>query len=351
MSTVKILYVVSNVGMQAEALAGHAKPASREMLIDLIELSQQERDVIVALAGVNRDGNVEVVLRKTTESDFAEYVIREKPDSYGMDGRGTQPMHWVAKRGIEFDADPTIGEIIERINQVVGANKLQLQIAERLAQPYAEKYEVGKREREELQARHRAEYDRMRPIMGGLIEQGDYDALSTSNTGDAPVNRPDWYVWKWCEKWTERADSLDSIQDEALKSIREQREADAKKQREAVQDEWIIKNGSAHLRKCLEQGYNCQRLYVIQRASSEAAEYTVDYFECAEWQKRSGPSESALDELVAAQELGIGEPEIVWLTAPARDSKSDDLDDDEFDNCEAVVIHGYLGKYDLVKQM
>lgn len=348
MSTIKFFYRVSDEARRAEALTGTTKPVERELMIDIAELDQHQRDVIVPLANIDPNGNLQVAIKY--EDSITEYKIREKPESYNLHDRGTAASHWIAKQRILFDAEPSADEIIERIEQTREANKLHMQIAERLAQPYAEKYEAEKRALEENQVRHRAEYDRMKPIMDELIRNGNYDALNKSNTGEGPILRPDWYVWKWCEKWTERDESLDSMQDNALKSIREQREADAKKQRDAERDAWIDQHGSPRLRKCIAEGYNCQRLYVIERASIEAVGYTVDYFDHADWERRSGPSETALDELIAVREHGIGEPKIVWLTSDARDTKSTD-EDDEFESCEAVIIRGYLGKYDLVKQM
>ena len=119
---------------------------------------------------------------------------------------------------------------------------------------------------------------------------------------------------------------------------------------------WCAAHGSDQLRRGVAAGYNCQRLYVIERAKLEAPGFTVDFQNGAEWSARACPSLKALDMAAAADLLKLGESEVVWLTAPAvnsapidTDSIEDDTEGDDFDPCEAVVIREYLGKYDLVK--
>jgi hypothetical protein len=80
----------------------------------------------------------------------------------------------------------------------------------------------------------------------------------------------------------------------------------------------------------------------------------VDFDGKAEWKPRSCPSEKALDAVDAAIALGLGNAEIVWLTDPpqARKPRCDEPDYGygyEFEPCEAVVLRGYLNKYDLVQ--
>lgn len=119
---------------------------------------------------------------------------------------------------------------------------------------------------------------------------------------------------------------------------------------------WCAAHGSDQLRRGVEAGYNCQRLYVIERAKLEAPGFTVDFQNGAEWSARACPSLKALDMAAAADLLKLGESEVVWLTAPAvnsapidTDSIEDDTEGDDFDPCEAIVLREYLGKYDLVK--
>lgn len=118
-------------------------------------------------------------------------------------------------------------------------------------------------------------------------------------------------------------------------------------QREQERAAWARSHGSTHLKKCVESGYDCQRLYVLERAALEHPGYLVDYNGVAEWRERSGPSERSLDE---ATRVG---GTVVWLTAEPSSAIAEPEEDGSwekpFQPCEAVVISGYLGKYDLIK--
>ena len=128
---------------------------------------------------------------------------------------------------------------------------------------------------------------------------------------------------------------------EALAAAEKQR---LKEARAADQSAWIAAHGSTHLRPCLQAGYNCQRLYVLERAALEHPDYVVDYHDTSEWNVRSGPSAAALDE--AAR----GNGQIVWLTAlPSNGVTRREEWEDTTVGCEAVVIRAYLGTYDLVR--
>lgn len=142
------------------------------------------------------------------------------------------------------------------------------------------------------------------------------------------------------------AEALRTAVDAHARAVAEA-EAAEKERRDAERREWITLHGSAYLRKCLAGGYDCQRRYVIERAGVEFPGYVVDYNDVAAWKDRAGPSEAALDE--ATRVSGT----VVWLTAmpssavPNRDD--DEYGDNDFEPCEAVVVRGFLGKYDLVR--
>lgn len=132
--------------------------------------------------------------------------------------------------------------------------------------------------------------------------------------------------------------------------LAEQRKQDAARQeaekaaRLAERRAWALEHGSSRLRKCIEMEYDCQRLYVLERAAIERPGYVVDFDDKAAWKSRSGPSEAALDE--AARVGG----EVVWLTRlPLDDGAPEDYQEGWEDEREAVVIRQYLGKYDLIK--
>ena len=123
-------------------------------------------------------------------------------------------------------------------------------------------------------------------------------------------------------------------------ALNEQRRQEAARQ-EAERRAWALAHGSSRLRKCIEMEYDCQRLYVFERAAFERPGYVVDFDDKAAWKARSGPSEAAR----------VG-GEVVWLTRlPLDDGAPEDYQEGWEDEREAVVIRHYLGKYDLIKAL
>lgn len=113
-----------------------------------------------------------------------------------------------------------------------------------------------------------------------------------------------------------------------------------REQREAERAAWIAEHGSPALRRRAAAGYDCQRRYVFERAALEYPGFLVDYADNAAWKSRSDPSDAALDE---AERVG---GRVVWLT---RLPRVDEEEDEYFGETEAVVVEGFLGKYDLIK--
>lgn len=152
---------------------------------------------------------------------------------------------------------------------------------------------------------------------------------------------------EWIAAHAAAVETAERIQAEndAARKRQEAAQAAEKAARLAERAAWAAEHGSSRLRKCVEQGYDCQRLYVVERAAIEHPGYTVDFDDKAAWRSRSAPSEAALDE---AKRVG---GEVVWLTrSPAPDGIDQDLYDED-EECEAVAIRGYLGKYDLLKRI
>jgi hypothetical protein len=120
-------------------------------------------------------------------------------------------------------------------------------------------------------------------------------------------------------------------------------EAQKRKAAEAEKLAWAQAHGSEHLRRACAGGYNCQRMYVTERAGQELPGFTVDFDKKSEWTNRACPSLTALDVAEAAIKAGH-DATVVWFTAGPRGE-----DEYEFEPCEGVVIREYLGKYDLVR--
>ena len=134
------------------------------------------------------------------------------------------------------------------------------------------------------------------------------------------------------------------------KEIAEKKEKESilKKKYEEDKIKWIIENGSQYLKDCLAMDIKANKEYVLDRVSFEHKGYEVDYSDNAKWDEKVSPSIEAVEELKKLRANNI-ECEIVWLTRPINDEEYDY--DNQFENCESIVIRNYLGKYDLVKIM
>jgi hypothetical protein len=142
---------------------------------------------------------------------------------------------------------------------------------------------------------------------------------------------------------TEAKKEAEQAQRIADREAREAAEKAAREFREKEKIEWVAEHGSDYLRDAVRLGYDCQRQYVTERAGIEFPEYTVDFDGDARWRSRSCPSREALAEVLRLRGEEVA-AEVVWLTEePAHDYA------EAFEPCEAVVIRGYLARYDLIK--
>jgi hypothetical protein len=153
-------------------------------------------------------------------------------------------------------------------------------------------------------------------------------------------------------------DSLNNLRHAALKrasnEIEEaQREAD-KAQRKAEKDRWIKARGSDHLKRAFEGGYEVGRLYTLERVADEFPEWDIDFADTSDWKDRKNPSLAELDAVAVAEAKTGRSVIVVWLIKPPMiDSEEDEYDPAfyEFEQQAALVIRGFLGKYDLVKSL
>lgn len=114
----------------------------------------------------------------------------------------------------------------------------------------------------------------------------------------------------------------------------------AKKQAEEREKaEWIQKYGSEHLREAFARGYNCQRMYILERVAKELPNYIVYKYDGREgWElyDRSCPSPEAIAEVKRLEAQGF-HPVVKWAKlAPS--------DEDNGGEAEIVYIedfHGY----------
>ena len=169
-------------------------------------------------------------------------------------------------------------------------------------------------------------------------DDGGNDVLNVYYTCGNTSDRVDIYV---NVQTVEQA--LSNVQ-ELVKSVEEREEKrkkkEAKKQAEEREKaEWIQAHGSQHLREAFTRGYDCQRMYILERVVQELPGYIVYKFDGRdEWElyDRSCPSQEALEEVKRLEAQGY-RPVVKWAKlAPS--------DEDEGGEAEIVYIedfHGY----------
>ena len=108
---------------------------------------------------------------------------------------------------------------------------------------------------------------------------------------------------------------------------------------------WAKAYGSERLRLGLELGYDCDRLYVKERANIEYPGFIVDLDGKGDYYYQVDPSLEALKIVKALIKKGKS-AEVVCLLTDLEDKY-----EDEFELCEAVKVDNFLGGYDLYKLM
>ena len=136
--------------------------------------------------------------------------------------------------------------------------------------------------------------------------------------------------------------------EELVKSVEEREEErkkkEAKKQAEEREKaQWIQAHGSQHLREAFTRGYDCQRLYILERVAKELPGYEVYQFDGRdEWElyDRSCPSVEALEEVKRLEAQGY-HPVVKWAKlAPSYE--------DDGGEAEIVYLEDYHG-YEVYK--
>lgn len=148
---------------------------------------------------------------------------------------------------------------------------------------------------------------------------------------DLVTLKADFEAWKAAEavkRERERAER--EAEQVALKA-----KADAEK---AERLAWIAEHGSPRLKKCIAHGYDCTRLYEIERAAVEFPGWAFDYNDTGTYKERSGPTLEALEALEAAQaQYPQAEISIVWLTGEPTSAPGQEADE-EWEPREALLL-------------
>ena len=181
-----------------------------------------------------------------------------------------------------------------------------------------------------------------------------FEELTTAVQWYLDTYQPAYIRARAAEKAVEQAaQAKRAAEEEARRQANERARAaeEAREQKwQAEMAAWIKQNGSDRLRLAYERGYNVRGLYVRERAAKEFPGFVPDMDGRADWEERVSPTEEALEveteaiELAKANGLSEDNVRIVWLTKPPRDME-DVVEEPE----EAVVVRGFLDRYDLIK--
>ena len=324
---VELKYQVSEGFKQTHLIeTGNRFPSNPSLEVELTELTPERREVIVR-CGLD-DIGIEI-----------PRIVR----GVDLHGYGGPKFDEVWERG-EFDGPPTVEQWLGRASERL-AQRAEFEpiLAAAIAEKKAAE-DARKRRAAELTEAYKALKAEWLPRIAEMSE------------GEA--NQPLPADIRQMEAEMKEVGATfygASISDEQSGRWRRLRDERVKAETHAAKSAWIEAHGSDQLRRGFERGHDCGRLYTLERAASEAPGFIVDYCDGAAWKDRSCPSNRALDAAELAEALGIGDVKIVWLTEPPIETKHsrDDYgyDYEPFEACEAVVISGYLGKYDLVKQI
>lgn len=273
-------------------------------LVDLDTLSVEQRRVLLQQAynpGTEKLSKIDIHGQKSGFTTYpADLSTRDYP--------------------IEFDAEPTIEQIVEaltRLSIIAAERKIE---ASRKAEAERVRFEKQKADEARVKADLKA--------MENAID------LEGAKAYALPSDDP----------------RLKSYKDGSIRSI-------AGKLNDIEKERWIVAHGSTHLKRAFTAGYDCQRLYVVERGALEAPGWIVDYNGTGRESSRACPSMAAMEieeaAISLAQQIGTSTPSVAWLTEPPtnqpKGARNDDWDEEVFEECEVVRMKGYLGMYELYK--
>ena len=146
-----------------------------------------------------------------------------------------------------------------------------------------------------------------------------------------------------------------NIEKEKEKKLKEKINREEKEFKEKLvkeKEQWIKEHGSEYLKTAFNNGYDCQRKYVEERAKFEYPDFYLDFYNKVIIWSRSMPSEKALIDSLNIKDGIFKEAKVIWAKDSYNDNERKNLEkylNHKFEECEAVMIDEYLGKYRLFK--
>lgn len=326
MATVKVKYTLSEAARRRHLIeTGTTISQEQALEIDLTELTPAQRKILIDAGGWDYTG---------LHMSIPQFRPDESSELYRY--RQTET--------VKFDGEPSLDEILTVARQRIS---VRTEIEADKAKRWAEKKLL------------QAEYTELRSRLEADIEAAGarLDALRQAEKR--------WLGADWFARLIEVETALKFNQEHSFRRQTERAWSAARQAKaEADKQAWVEAHGSRHLQRACAGGYDCQRLYVVERAALEAPGYTVDFNQSAKWKDRACPSVAALDAADAAKQMpaweqctGRQQAEIVWLTTPPSADVPDDPYGDygyeepwePWEQREGIVVRDYLGRYELVK--
>lgn len=321
MSEIKVKYALSENFRKAEfARTGNLPAVENVLAFDAATLTPEQRAAIVAYAGATNSFDLKIGFR----GEWRDNEIAVIPD-YSL-------------QLYVFDQAPMPALIATACAELLAAQKTtRTEYAAKLRR------DIEKEVAESIAALYKM-IDERDPQFGhsaGLsqteINQAAFLGISTAERDTLKAKweslKPDF------EREAAERKAAKELADEQEKAHKAELAAKARLEKIA----WANEHGSDRLRRALDAGHDCSRLYAIERAALEYPGCVLDYEKHSDWKDRSCPSTDALDTrdaLIAAHPAA--DIKIVWLTDEPQDSKRTDGYDEgsyeDFEACEAIVI-------------
>jgi hypothetical protein len=334
MSTIKVMYKLSDEGINDHLMeTGEQLERLQRADVEMADLTKDQRRRIVLIK--NYHGETSLNLSN-------QYVKLSRWEPPGNNYK-VKPIRWLARDSVEFDHVMSLEGIMAEITAY--ADRLKGLLAQALPKAEAAKAEIEAKEAEKQCLKNEAE----QLLARAKAVAADEDALRKLLVG-TPVEVRDFYIGP-------RTSTASKFHATFLAPFEEAREEERKLQAEKEQQAWIEAHGSDRLKQANARGYEVGRIYAVERSEHEAPEFEIDFYDEAEWNERTNPTTTELDELDKAEALDLGKGcKIVWLTKVGCKEPEENVEEVywreiDFKPAPAIVIWGYLGKYDLIKTL
>ena len=116
---------------------------------------------------------------------------------------------------------------------------------------------------------------------------------------------------------------------------------------QAEKRSWATQFGSDHLKQAIELGYDCEKIYALERVEKELTGFEIDFDDDWAWDTVDNPSEGAVTETKELREKNY-DAQIVTITSSPYDRDFYYREENEYLK-EAIAVYNFLGKYYLVK--